>query len=742
MKTFVKILLAILIVSTMVEAQRINRTIKQIQQVPLDSLLLADTVQLSNTARWTLQTSPYRFNATGTPPVTDTITITAVCLVPPRVITYTAAGWTMILSDTSSQGTWSNILVRASSADTTNLHSMGFMNVERGDVIKMTGIVEEFPLSNMNSITQFRPLPGFPIEPIDQNRPDLLPAPIPRVVSDFHVGTGTGGTIRYSTGEPYEMAYVEFTNLTVNYYVNPANGTFNMVDAQGNEISTYDASGYYTLRVHRLANATYTLPALFTKIDTIRGYVWTSSGAENSRGYRICPMYPGDVVFGAVLPGISSVRRYPVLVTPSDTAKITANIFRQTGGARVDSAKIFYSVNNAAFTSVKMSEIQADSMIGIIPPLAADAFVRYYVTAYDSAGYTYTVANGSPDFSTNSAKGLFFYYVLNRPTTIRDVQYTPFTNGRGALTGAVVTVAGVVTADTTQLGLTPYGPFPGYGINVWYIQNGNQPWNGIWVNGTEAIMGHVKLGDSISVTGTVSELGEVTNLFGISSAQVHTTGNPVPTPPVVPVRDIGFGVGNGTPSAEKWEGMVVQLNDVVVTSIDPTFVDWSEYEVNDGTGSVTIRRDGKNRYSNLLADTIGGYQILKIGDRISYLRGILHYSARQYKLVPRSNADFGTVTSVQNNQNDIIPAQYYLANNYPNPFNPKTIIEYSVPKEGLVTLRVYNIIGQEVATLKNEIQKPGSFRVNFDGSKLASGIYFYRLQAGNFNQVKKMMLVK
>ncbi|MDI6802433.1 MAG: T9SS type A sorting domain-containing protein [Bacteroidota bacterium] len=742
MKTLIKVLVVVFLVSFVSSAQRVERTISDIQKVSIDSLLLADAIQLTNTARWTLQTSPYRWKTT-TPAMTDTITLTALCLVPPKVITYTATGWTMILSDTAQPTEWGNIFVRASSADTINLMNNGFLNVTRGDIIRITGIVEEFPIDNMNSLTQFRPLPGFAIEILD-NVPETISGPIPKAVTDFHNGTGTGGTIRYSTGEPFEMAYVELTNLTVNYYVNSGNGTFNMVDANGNEFSTYDASGYYTLRVFRNPLSTYTLPSLNTKVDTIRGYVWTSSGVENSRGYRICPMYPGDIVFGAVLPGVSSVRRYPVLVTPVDSVLVTARVFQQPGGAPVDSAKLFYSINNAAFKSIKMATIIGDSVGTYIPLQTANVFVRYYVTAYDSAGYTTTIANPSPDYSTNSARGFFFYYVLDRPTTIRDIQYSPFSHGRGPLTGAIATASGIITADTTQLGLSPYGPFTAYGTNVWYLQTGKDPWNGIWISSVEPTMGHVNLGDSVTVTGIVSELNEVTNLYAISDVQVHSSGNPIPTPSSIPCKDIGFGVSNGTPSAEKWEGMLVQLNNLTVTNIYPTFVDPTEYEVSDGTGSVIIRRDGKNNISNVPGDTVGGFnfRILNVGDKISYIQGILHFSARRYKLVPRTNSDFGVITSVQEVPNASLPTQYQLTNNYPNPFNPTTVIEYALPREEFVTLKIYNIIGQEVAILKNEVQKAGTYRVNFDGSKLASGVYFYRLQTSSFTQIKKMALVK
>ncbi len=88
------------------------------------------------------------------------------------------------------------------------------------------------------------------------------------------------------------------------------------------------------------------------------------------------------------------------------------------------------------------------------------------------------------------------------------------------------------------------------------------------------------------------------------------------------------------------------------------------------------------------------------------------------------------------------PLVFELAQNYPNPFNPTTKIEYSIPLQAQVELRIYNVVGQEVAILVNEIQKPGVHDVKFEASKLASGVYFYRLVAGTFTSVKKMVLLK
>ncbi len=89
-----------------------------------------------------------------------------------------------------------------------------------------------------------------------------------------------------------------------------------------------------------------------------------------------------------------------------------------------------------------------------------------------------------------------------------------------------------------------------------------------------------------------------------------------------------------------------------------------------------------------------------------------------------------------------VPNDYALNQNYPNPFNPTTVISYQLPKESHVTLKVYDIIGNEVQTLVKGDQPAGTYKVNFNGSDLSSGVYFYRLQANNFVSVKKFTLMK
>ena len=123
----------------------------------------------------------------------------------------------------------------------------------------------------------------------------------------------------------------------------------------------------------------------------------------------------------------------------------------------------------------------------------------------------------------------------------------------------------------------------------------------------------------------------------------------------------------------------------------------------------------------------------KLSDKISYrlkqldLDGIYEYSKEVEVIIPK-------------------PTNYYLAQNYPNPFNPKTTVKYQIPELSFVTLKIYDVLGNEVRTLVSEEKPAGEYKVEFyQASSIknpVSGVYFYQLQAGNFVQTKKMLLLK
>ena len=101
-----------------------------------------------------------------------------------------------------------------------------------------------------------------------------------------------------------------------------------------------------------------------------------------------------------------------------------------------------------------------------------------------------------------------------------------------------------------------------------------------------------------------------------------------------------------------------------------------------------------------------------------------------------------TPVRIFNGPNNHTPQKFGLEQNYPNPFNPTTTIRYRLSKTSFVTLKVYHVLGNEIATLVNEEKPAGNYEFNFDGTQLTSGVYLYQLKVGNFTNTKKMVLIK
>jgi hypothetical protein len=100
------------------------------------------------------------------------------------------------------------------------------------------------------------------------------------------------------------------------------------------------------------------------------------------------------------------------------------------------------------------------------------------------------------------------------------------------------------------------------------------------------------------------------------------------------------------------------------------------------------------------------------------------------------------VVTVSVDDVNAIPAEFSLSQNYPNPFNPATSISFALPVESQVSLKIFNVLGQEVATVVDGVMKAGRHTVSFNASKLASGVYLYQMKTGSFTSLKKMLLTK
>jgi len=102
----------------------------------------------------------------------------------------------------------------------------------------------------------------------------------------------------------------------------------------------------------------------------------------------------------------------------------------------------------------------------------------------------------------------------------------------------------------------------------------------------------------------------------------------------------------------------------------------------------------------------------------------------------------GLITDVEGMATTIVPVLFHLSQNQPNPFNPGTIISYELPTQAHVTLKVFDLLGREVATLVNDVEQPGFKTVTWNATGVASGVYFYRICAGSYADMKKMLLLR
>lgn len=645
----------------------------------------------------------------------DTVTVTGMVMMPPYksanpdsgVLMYVGGGSAGFYLQDTAETDWSGVLVLIQNAS--NYPAFGLL--DSGTVVKVTGKVFEYATTTQKTTEII--LTDFTGSEVIDFKP--RPQPVEITLDSLKVmGTDENKAI----SEKWEGVYVIIRNVST--FNRNSSGGFYLIDDNNLTLNVGTKSNYYYQ---------HSAPADGSVLEYIRGYIETRSGG--SGGITINPSFTNDVKIAQFPPSITEITRDPVVVGPGQQVTVTAKIKDRDG--TVANAKLFYRKDLGINNEVVMTNLTDSTYQAVIPSQTDSCVVDYFIQATDNQG-------NSSNTPSDTTKNRYFYLVLNRPLTIQDVQYSPFGSGYSAYNNYEVTVSGIVTADTSDI---PTGPQV-------IIQNGTGPWSAIRINGTEVLNLH--RGDDVTVTGTITENFSVTNLTGINSAAnltVNSTGNTVPEAQVLSTADINFTFG-GIVSAEKWENVLVKYSDISVTDENadgepgPSTSNFGEILVAD-TSNVNTRvelQDGNHQYHNFWEASLELVPTrVLVGHTIDELTGILYYSFSNYKLIPRKNEDFFNY-SVDVNENLTTVYEYKLDQNYPNPFNPSTKIDYTLKAEGLVTLKIYNILGQEVAALINTNQAAGNHSVSFDASRLASGIYMYKLDSNGFTQTKKMMLIK
>lgn len=208
------------------------------------------------------------------------------------------------------------------------------------------------------------------------------------------------------------------------------------------------------------------------------------------------------------------------------------------------------------------------------------------------------------------------------------------------------------------------------------------------------------------------------------------------------LNDLGYtyNSSNNNPylGAAMFTGQNLNFKGLVGTDVLTGFTSQEKWDALSGGVNMTMPPPGLACFVisagpiNLAAGdtTTIGFGIIKGGNLIELLANTVTARTKY----------FATVGINQISEN--IPDRFELFQNYPNPFNPSTTIKFALPKNGLVKIRVYDMLGKEVSNLVNEEVKAGTYEVKFDGAGLSSGMYFYRIETPDFTEVKKMMLIK
>ncbi|SVA44504.1 uncharacterized protein METZ01_LOCUS97358, partial [marine metagenome] len=460
------------------------------------------------------------------------------------------------------------------------------LTINVGDSVEVTGELDEY-----NGKFEIVPSGASGITIISQN--NSLPA--------FQVITVAS---LVANGEDYESELIKISNALISSGSWPSGG-------ESSNLTITDDAGTSTVTM-RIDSDTdidgQTQPQEPFNVQGIAGQFTYSDPPTD--GYQMLPRYYTDFSpAGAVAPTIADITMDPTSPTDEDNVTISATV---TDDSTVASVTLTYDAGSGN-TDVAMSNTTGDTYAGTIPAQSSGTTVTYTITAVDNSGN-----------STESDEGT--YTVLPSGsviTSIYDIQYVsdPTTDDASPLDGQTVTISGVVTAE-----------FWGSSSNRYlYVQDAEGPWNGVvcfeydgWDTfnfvSSAGIANSVAEGDSVTVTGTVDEYYNLTEIVDVTDVIVHGPAVNMISPAVVTPGQIMTGGSD----AEAYEGCLVKVDNVTVDNADLGNGEWS---VTDGTNSLRVD------------DIWDYYYFPDSGQALAGVAGVMTYTYSNTKLEPRLARD-------------------------------------------------------------------------------------------------------
>lgn len=612
---------------------------------------------------------------------------------------------------------------------------LGTENLLKGDVIEIVGTIAPFfttlqiTPTSINLTGAAQRLPGHPI--FD---------PIVVTTSDVNKVVGPDGAIQVNWNNLPDLrgSLVRIENATVLKRDLGDRVDWNFTsDGGASSIAMYDTSirfrndrDDYPSRFNT-HTSTYEPPPPGATIN-IEGFITYNGvdasdpfflGVPNGAALAINPMDDSDVEVTEAPISVANIQR-PSVVPGAGPTEVIADIVVDPSRF-IASAKLnFTSTSNPGGGSVNPSGVSGDTYTFNLPGQADGDFGQFWFTATD---------NGGGSFESDRFN---FRTLYGGITKVEHIQRTvDDKEGDGPFRNWTVDMDLVVTVqvDPTTTDMS-------------FIQDDTAPWSGIFLRSNP--LDGLGRGDVIRIT-----RARIDESFGLSRLRspvdfevISTGGDPLDyvnlTTDILADDDI----------AESYEGMLVNLSDVVIADLNPdasvpgcpcgeftvsTFGSTSELRVDDLSGLV---RDVYEALSE--PDIEDPRTVFSAWERLEFVRGPLYYSFGNFKLAPESlDRDIGAVTNVSAESSDV-PFTFDLKQNFPNPFNPTTSISYEIPTSGLVTLDVFDSLGRRVRSLVNREQLAGSYEITFDAKSLASGVYLYKLTAVNEVISRTMILLK
>ncbi len=612
--------------------------------------------------------------------------------------------------------------------DTNNL-----LNLNIGDVIKITGAVSPFNTAMQVSPTTVELLGSY----VDLGLPDSILDPVV-ITTDFAnqaVGAGDGVQVNWENLAALRNQFVRIEGVRVltRNFNTPSRPDFYVTSDDGSTVlNFYDTS-------IRFRNDRSDYPDEFNKrtpeegdfappppgsIIDLQGVLVFQSGADQiGRGVpssgllsivpfedRGCDDENANLRCDLVVlesPPIVSDVIGPDFV-PDGSEAVVIDFQAQAGPSRslTDTFCEYFTSEDATVQTVAATQ-SGDNLACSIPPQNDGVFVTYQTGATDDAGDTVL---SEPASYRTLADGI---------NEIEDIQLTidggpgnsPFT---GLTTAMDITA--IVASDPATSGLITLQDDAGLA-----------GWTGIFLSENES---QLQQGDEIQIT--TAEIFESFGVTTLGSAQytVLSSGN------TVDYKVVTTTVLTDASVAEAHEGMLVGFENVVTGANPDAPRDFGEWSfATQGTEDFLRADDASDAIESTFNATLGE------GTTIDRIQGVWWFSFGNYKLVPESTADVigfvGTAT-----EDDAVPNDFALNQNYPNPFNPTTTISYQLPASGDVRLEVFDMLGRSVSLLVDGVVNAGTHTVEFNAANLPSGVYLYRLHAGEKVSTKKMMLLK